>query len=485
MKARHVLTAALVLSAAVLVSSTTADPDLWGHVRFGQDIVAMGALHDADPYSFTSDRPWVNHEWLAEVMMALAYETAGSTGLNILRLVVIVLVLALVWGRLHAVDWMLRAQLVAATAFGIVLRVHPVRPQLFSVLLFAVLLTLICRADERGSMRSLWWVPLVMAAWVNLHGGWIVGLGVLGAWIAGRTVTRNVPGGRPILVVGLGLAALAATLINPYGLGMWRFLAATVRVERPMINDWQPLYALAPAFAALWLVPAGVAVLALTRQPRWRDWMSIGLVALLGVAALRVSRLDAFFMLAVVFLLASRLRRCHGAHQTGPRLQIFAAAKPAFAATAVAAVLVVGWRLPDVEVRPEGNPEPEAAKYVRDHDLRGRMLTWFDWGQYAIWHLSPGIKVSMDGRRETVYSDSVVSDHLHFYAGGEGAVSYPERIGADYVWLPRTLPIVPELLARGWRPLFEGPVSVVLTRGSHSGASQSMSAAGSRVFPSL
>ena len=46
---------------------TKADADLWGHVRFGRDIL-RGGIHDGDPYSFTSDIPWVNHEWLAEVL---------------------------------------------------------------------------------------------------------------------------------------------------------------------------------------------------------------------------------------------------------------------------------------------------------------------------------------------------------------------------------------------------------------------------------
>src|SRR5450759_1399246 len=70
----------------VLVAEGTADPDLWGHLRFGQDIVAAGGIPDADTYSFTSDRPWVNHEWLAEVLMAVAYDWFGRPGLFLLCL---------------------------------------------------------------------------------------------------------------------------------------------------------------------------------------------------------------------------------------------------------------------------------------------------------------------------------------------------------------------------------------------------------------
>jgi len=57
----------------VLAGPTYADADLWGHVRFGLDILSAGHVPSVDPYSFTSDVMWVNHEWLAEVLFAFAW----------------------------------------------------------------------------------------------------------------------------------------------------------------------------------------------------------------------------------------------------------------------------------------------------------------------------------------------------------------------------------------------------------------------------
>ena len=65
--------AALGVAAFFMIATTHADPDLWGHVRFGLNILEHGRLHTADPYSFTSGRSWVNHEWLSEVAFALAW----------------------------------------------------------------------------------------------------------------------------------------------------------------------------------------------------------------------------------------------------------------------------------------------------------------------------------------------------------------------------------------------------------------------------
>src|SRR6266508_729623 len=66
---------------AGVLTFTGADPDLWGHVRFGLDIIRDHGIPSVDPYSFTSDRTWLNHEWLAEVFMAGAFAAAGSVAL--------------------------------------------------------------------------------------------------------------------------------------------------------------------------------------------------------------------------------------------------------------------------------------------------------------------------------------------------------------------------------------------------------------------
>ena len=485
MSARHVLTAVLVAAVAVALLGSTADPDLWGHVRFGQDILALHHIPGSDSYSFTSDRPWINHEWLAEVAMALAFNAGGASGLNLLRLFVIGLTLVLVWSHLSDVDELLRLQLVAVAGVGMLLRVHPFRPQIFSVLLFALMLWLVARAERRNSIAPLIAVPLTMMAWVNLHGGWIVGIGTLGFWIAAAIAFKRPPLRRVALLALVGVAACLATLVNPYGLDMWRFLADTVRVERPMISDWQPTFARPPGFAALWLIPAGVAVAAVVRARDRIDWTKVVLVALLAFAALRVSRLDAFFTLATVFLLGPQLSRARASLTSDSIPAASARTWRLTLATVVVVVVLVGvWQLPRIKVGP-GSPETDSAHFIRDQRLEGRMLTWFDWGEYAIWHLSPRIRVSIDGRRETIYTNDVVSRHFAFYSAMPGSEDYADLMGADYIWLPRELPVVQKLRARGWHDAFEGPVSVVLMRSEPAAKVHSTTPSSDRMFPDL
>jgi len=81
--------AALVLlfsSLFYFFSYPEVDPDLWGHLFFGREIVQSGQLPLRNLYSFTApDHPWINHEWLAEVIFYGIFYLFGSPGLVLPR----------------------------------------------------------------------------------------------------------------------------------------------------------------------------------------------------------------------------------------------------------------------------------------------------------------------------------------------------------------------------------------------------------------
>src|SRR5262249_41907500 len=131
-------------------------------------------------------------------------------------------------------------------------------------------------------------------------------------------------------------------------------------------------------------------------------------------------------------------------------------------------------------------PEPGAVAFLNAQPPQGRVLVWFDWGNYALWHLAPRMRISMDGRRETVYSPALQNRHLRFYFDIPGGSSLPADLAADYVWIPRTLPAVRRLEQEGWQRLYEGEQSVIFGRlpSSQSTAPVTLaSAAQTRTFP--
>lgn len=480
----------LLLTAAI---GTPADADLWGHLTFGRDIITSGHIIQRDQYSFTSDRPWINHEWLSEVSFAEAYRLAGSAGLVGLKLGLIAALVAVIWR--HARRWQpspaILAALIVFTFVGTFWRTHSVRPQLFSVVFFAILLAVLARA-EVGRRRSLFVLPLLMALWVNLHGGWIVGLGVFGVWIAGQIATRTIPVADRVSMALAAFFTVAATLANPHGVQLWTFLGETVRLGRADIEEWGSVLTHPIVIGVPWLMTLVAAGLCFWRFKRVRRFEYVAIVGLLAFASFRVSRLDAFFALAVIVLMTPELAsllmlRSRGLKTAGPipnPLGLTLITIGTIAVMLVPAARLIGPYATCLTIGGPWVPEPEAGQFIAKNALKGRLLTWFDWGEYAIWHFGPALQVSFDGRRETVYSDRVVQAHRRFYAADETASSYLEELNPDYIWLPTRLPIAGRLAQAGWVPVFAGPTSMVF---AHAGAGPFQQAGplstGMRCFP--
>ncbi len=481
------------LTCLLFLAGTGADPDLFGHLTFGREIVHALGVHRSDPYSFASDIAWVNHEWLAEAIMWLAYAAGGAPGLVALKLL-----MAAIAGALLLATWApYRLRLVPREGllFVIALAAWPqlvsARPQMFSIAAFAWLLYELERF-RRGDNRPLWRLPVIFALWVNLHGGWLVGAGVLVIFTAVALIERSLDMRRRRALVVASVASALATLVNPYGPSMLGFLADTVRPERSDILEWSPITALPPVILVIMAVPIVLGVAA-----AWRGWgriprssLLIGFV--LAVGALRVARLVGFCGLAVGFLLAPYLvargeARAEGTREPERARTGGATAVPRLADAAVALLLLVIAVASfgrTITMDGEWLPEPEAIGAIKRHQLQGRMLTWFNYGEYAIWHLWPAIRVSNDGRRETVYSDAVRREHTAIYAGKEGALEALAKLDPDHAWLPVESPMIARMEAAGWRTVFRGDRSVVLSR-RQVGEVQSMPVpvATSRAFP--
>ena len=82
----------------------------------------------------------------------------------------------------------------------------------------------------------------------------------------------------------------------------------------------------------------------------------------------------------------------------------------------------------------------------------GRLVTFYDWGQFAIWHLQPRVRVSMDGRRETVYSDRRVAENKAIVDGTSDGLRTLAEWRPEYIWLPaRSAAAKSWLTANGYR----------------------------------
>jgi hypothetical protein len=429
--------ACIWLLVAIALLPTWTDPDLWGHVRFGLDFFRDHYLPRIDPYSFTQDRPWINHEWLSEAVSAGAYAGLGALGLAVLKAAVIVVPLILVMGALHrssAAARLVALSLVLWAALGVTLTV---RPQIWSFLLAAVL----CRLLALGTSRHLRYLPLLFLPWANLHGGWIVGVGILVVWTLAMLIKPASESPSHPSLLGIVVCSLAATLINPYGWGLWQFLASTVRLHRVDVVEWQPLWS---ANRLDWIPWLAMTLGVLTMIARRRDrppFAHLTVAIVLGYASLRVARLAPFFILASVIFFAPQIaQRWPARRRVSAPLQLPLPLGVALFLCSIGLVAYV--TLPTARCLPivgDWAPDRSAGAALKASGGHGRLVTWFGWGEYALWHLSPEFEVSIDGRRETVYSDRVLQQHLEIYSDAPAGLAVLKEWNPEYVWLPSHL----------------------------------------------
>lgn len=455
----------LIASAFFLMTLRTfADPDLWGHLRFGLDMVAARAIITTDPYAYVATHEiWINHEWLTEVLMAGAWLGATTVGLVALRMVVVILTLGLVCLHLIRIlhlSFFPTLAVLLLTTLALLGFTITMRPQLFTFLFFTVTLIAIYLA-EHGRYRWLWLMPPIIVLWVNLHGGFLAGCGMLGIWtVAHLAVHRNqwravAP---PILVSAL------ATVVNPYGTDLLIFLMRTATGARPEIVEWQPL-ALATWYGAVYftLVVVASASLVFSRQPRRIILLSLfALTALLPLLAVRHLPLMALaFAVFVGEHVDNAWQRRRIGRSWQPSIPPWVLPVPFLVAAIIVASSIIAFRgrieIPEIFDYPNASTELLATS-----GLKGNLATHFNWGEYLIWHVGPELKVSIDGRRETVYAPDIYEKNWNFASGRNAWDTLLQEYPTDLALVPTGTPVDNLLrLYPGWLLVYEDATSAL------------------------
>jgi hypothetical protein len=466
---------------AALLLHTTADPDLWGHLAFGRQTVTEG-LGRTDAFSYTAPGvPVLNHEWLSDVVIYSVFRRVGPVGLVGLRLLLLAGMLLVIARAVRRAcgDGLAAALLAALVVVGGFPWFVTARPQLWTFLFFGFFLLAMVCADG-GNTRPLRLTPLLTLAWVNLHGGIVAGLGVLGCWAGLRagqaalrgvgvrlpaTLARGTPDARVVrTIVTVCALHVPAALVNPFGLELWRFFAETLSVPRMEIGEWQPL-----SFTNLGDV-LGVAALAamgllLVRSRRPHDLVHLFLMLALTVGATGARRHLALALLGVAILGAPHVASAlTGAMPAAAGRRRFGVVPAAALATTLLLWGVGLTRAGCIVVEPGTVPQA-AVGYLKASGAEGRLAVLFDWGSYAIWHLAPRLRVSIDGRREAVYSPAQLEENAAFLYGQAGWRAALDRDAVDLALVSRRFAVHDRLGAEpDWRLAFAADESALFVR---------------------
>src|SRR5437763_4921266 len=167
------------LLAGPLSTRPLADADIGWHIRSGEQILATRSVPRTDPFSSTMQgQPWFAWEWLYDAVLGLANRAMGLNGVVWLAALLMSTTFAILFRELlirgMGLPVALPLWLLAIGAASIHMFA---RPHIVSWLFTLVWFVMLERWEQGSAGRGMrWFFPASMVLWVNLHGGWVLGL---------------------------------------------------------------------------------------------------------------------------------------------------------------------------------------------------------------------------------------------------------------------------------------------------------------------
>ncbi|QQO16148.1 hypothetical protein JJB99_08365 [Bradyrhizobium diazoefficiens] len=450
------------------------DSDSFWQIKIGQWILDHGALPYTDFYSFTrTGASWISTSWLSQVLFAFSYAQWDWAGPVMLTAIGMALTAAVFVYLLDAQIEAPRAVLFAMLA--LLLSIHHVlaRPHILALPVMVAWVGLLMSAADRRAAPSWTWLPLI-ALWANLHGGFVLGLALIGP-ISLEAVEHAEKGQRLSLFVRwvlFGIAALVASCGTPYG---WRTLMGATNILGlgellTLIFEWMPAnFASFTAFegALLGLIALGYYRGLTLSAPR------IFLILFLTWSALTHVRSIEAFAFLVPLVLAKPLGEMF------PRQQPDAAGADRWPAryvtvTGALMILAASWTTTALYMNHHRftftmTQTPVAAADLLEKLGAKRIFNAYQFGGYLI---SRDIPVYIDGRAE-LYGEKFVID---FFKATEG--KKPEllprlleesKIDATILVADAPGPQILDQL-KGWKRIYADDIAVVHVRENADGA---------------
>jgi hypothetical protein len=470
---RHSLPAAVVfVLLAALAFFRRTDIDFWWHLRAGQLILETGQVPRVDPFSYTkAGEPWVAHEWLWEVIQALLMAGPGYVGLSVLLAVLLLAAFGMLYRLIRAEgvnEWVAAGLL----AMGVVMSLKTLTARPHAVTYVFVAVTLWLLADwRRGRERRLWWLPVLLIPWVNIHGGYAIGLGLVGLTLAGELLDAGLARRRPRVgtLAGVLLAGAATASLNPQGPAIHLFALGFLNRDSAMqqyIQEWaspdfhEPVH---QVFAAAILLLALVGL-----RPRARCWSAVLPVLAFTWLGLQGVRHIPLFALTALPAIAAGLAawRPLAARERLPEPAPLAALNWLMVALIAGATAAAALSQPLAQIHREPLEEwypTTALAYLQRERPPGPIFNFDGWGGYLIAR-APEYPVYIDGRAD-LYGSEMEEEYRQVIHLKPGWREVLERRGVRLVLIQRETPLAAQLAREpGWRLLVEGEEEALFGR---------------------
>lgn len=466
--------------AFLFASRPMGDADFWFHLKTGEYFFATGAAPRMEMFSFTYHGiPWTAHGWLAGVIFYAVWSVAGLKPLIFIFAVLTAIAFWIAFKRANSHPFF--AGVAVLLAVWTALPNVGVRPRVFTILFASIYLALLGRFARGVKERWIWLLIPLMMLWANLHGGFFIGLALIGLTAVGMVLDYQAgeleepeslrPRLRKLALLFGG--CVLAGMVNPYGVKLYTAPIAVLRspIFQDLVTDWlSPDFHLPTARPLLVLMLLTIAALALSpRRPKPSDVL-LFLATLYGT--LKTQRNAVIFALVSAPLFANYFQIWFDSTRLGQR---FGATRPdsnprlarLFAVVLLLPLLAFAYKL---KTAVYSNPTQQslrvpvqAVEYLKQNGVTGNTFAAPNvWGAYVLW-AAPKNPVYIDGR--DVYPDTFVKEFVDILYGRVDWRGIFDQRGVQIVLIePGTLLARQLGEAPGWERIYQDDMSVVFRR---------------------
>ncbi len=468
------------------------DGDTGWQIRTGDWILQHGAIPRTDLFSFTEPhKNWFAWEWGADVVLSFLHRWAGLPGVAFATVLLLGLISALLFRlirRISGNDFLAFGFTLLAICGSIIHWLA--RPHLFTWL-FALVFSHAILSAERGNRKALFWLPLAMLLWTNLHGGFFVGIALLVASAAGAAAqslkqTKDIARtayrlSRPYVLCAV--ACSAVTFVNPYGWHLHQHLVAYLLDSKLLdnIQEYQSLNFRLPGaiFFECMLLLGVASVFWCVRSGHYAAAITVLLWVHLSLISVR--NLPIFLLLGAPWMAAT----CHDAlnharllpwlkiRKRGLLSEIARDFQPLerierWHVASGMAVVLLAFALASGRPGFEGRFSPKTFPVNAIPSLEAahasRLFTTDQWADYLIYQFFPSERVFMDGRSD-FYGYDLMTKYVHILNARRDWEPDLNRFSIDTVLVSPDVPIASVLReSPHWKIVAEGESFVLFQR---------------------
>jgi len=394
------------------------DADTGYHIRTGEYILNHHTVPTHDIFSFiTPPLPWFAHEWLSEVIMAWVHQLGGLTAIVIFFSLLIALCYALLFKFVESLPSnLLFGLLIVALALTSSWLHWLARPHIFSLVLTVLWYRILDEYQNTGRNRLLL-LPALMLLWVNLHGGFFLGLLLLGIYLGGNVLSSLFATGQDAdqakrklhKLAIFALACIAVSLINPRGYEVLLYpfeIASNKFVTANVVEYFSPNFHDPLPYKYLLLVAIGILVV--SRSVGAIEWMLLLLLTYMSLYSVRFIPLFAIIVTpilarggqAIIDRLSDRLRKFFATRDENLRENNGVAAGYVWPIVTIVVVfaLAAGGKIHygfDPAIKPVA-----AVEFLKKEPIGGKVFNDDEFGDYLIYAAWSQYKVFFDGRSD-------------------------------------------------------------------------------------